>query len=106
MSESGEEMNEDEEDKDEMKKFNLNMEKISTYLEKLNLSDFIIILQSPKKLIYLNFISGLARGFGMAFGMTVLFALFIYIMSKLVGLPVVGSFIAKIVKIITIELKK
>lgn len=89
-----------------MKNDNKNIEIISTYLAKLNIFDYISLLQNPIKLIWLNFLSGLARGFGVGIGMTLLLALFLYTLHKSVDLPWIGIYIAKIVKIVQMELKK
>ncbi|MDH7573281.1 MAG: DUF5665 domain-containing protein [Clostridia bacterium] len=64
------------------------------------------LLHRPRRLIYVNFVAGLARGLGMAVGFTVLGALVLYILRLLVvlNLPGISSFIATIVRLVRQEL--
>lgn len=80
--------------------------RLSDILERVNFSAYMELLQKPGKVFILNFLFGAARGFGMALGMTLLFAIFIYSLSYLVDLPLVGKYIAVIVKVVHEELKK
>jgi len=70
-------------------------------LEKLKLADYLKHLNNIKRMMWVNFIGGLARGFGIAVGFTLLGALVLYILQKtfLNNLPVIGNIIADIVKI-------
>jgi len=54
--------------------------------------DYLQYLQSSKKILWTNFKAGLARGFGITVGMTLVVAVFIWILTKLVSLPVVGEY--------------
>jgi len=83
-------------------------EKISnlTYtLEKAQISDYVSLLENPKKLLYLNFLAGISRGLGMAIGFTLLGALAIYLLQKIVmlNLPLISDFIADIVRMVREE---
>ncbi|MGI6160483.1 MAG: DUF5665 domain-containing protein [Christensenellales bacterium] len=71
-------------------------------LEKLKLADYIEYLRHPGRLLWRNFLSGIARGFGMAVGFTLLGAMALYILQKaaILNLPVIGDFIADIVRIV------
>lgn len=89
-------------DNTEVKDLENRVEQIAFMLEKAKLGDYVSIMSKPKALLYYNFIGGLARGFGMAIGFTVLGAIAIYILSHsvLLNLPIIGGFIAEIVKIV------
>lgn len=82
------------------------LEKLSDVMERVNFSAYVELLHNPRKVFILNFLFGIARGFGMALGMTLLFTLFVYGLSYLVDLPLVGKYIALIVKMVQDELKK
>ncbi|MEQ2130336.1 DUF5665 domain-containing protein [Caldanaerobacter subterraneus KAk] len=71
-------------------------------MEKMKIADYVELMQSPYRLLWLNFIGGVARGFGIAVGFTILGAIIIYILQKLVvlNLPLIGNIIADIVKIV------
>ncbi len=78
------------------------LDKIALTLEKTKIVEYIDLINNRKKLIYVNFIQGLARGFGMAIGFTALGALFVYFLQLLIklNLPLIGDFITEIVKIV------
>ncbi|MBC7340204.1 MAG: hypothetical protein H5U04_10180 [Firmicutes bacterium] len=76
-------------------------------LEKSRLAEYLELLQRPGRLIYLNLLAGLARGLGMAIGFTILGAVVIWFLrsSFLVNMPVIGSWIAQLVRIVEMELR-
>ena len=83
------------------------IDELSVNMEKMGLAEYIEMLDSPRRLLYINFLMGLARGFGMAIGFTVLAAVVIWILQWLVvlNLPLIGDFIAEIVKLVQMELQ-
>ena len=78
------------------------VEKISLMLEKAKIGDYVTMMTRPKAMIFNNFIAGLARGFGMAIGFTILGALVLYLLRQavLLNIPIIGNFISEIVKIV------
>ena len=54
--------------------------------------EYLEYLQSGKRLLWLNFKAGVAKGFGVTIGMTVVVALFIWILTMLVDLPLIGAY--------------
>jgi len=82
------------------------IEGLSIQIEKLNLAEYLDLLRNPRRLIITNFLAGLARGFGMAVGFTLLGALLIYFLQYLMilRLPLIGDFIADIIRIVQYEL--
>lgn len=76
------------------------LDQLSIYMEKMKLAEYVNLLHNPKRLIWVNFIAGIARGFGIAVGFTLLGAIAIIILQRLVGLnlPLVGDFIAELVR--------
>jgi len=83
------------------------IDELSVNMEKMRMAEYIEMMNKPRRLLYLNFIMGLARGFGMAIGFTVLAALVLWFMQRLVvlNLPLIGDFIAEIVKLVQQELQ-
>lgn len=75
---------------------------LSHQLEKSKISEYVSLLDNPKKLLFLNFLAGTARGVGMAIGFTILGALVIYFLQKLVllNLPLISDFIADIIRMV------
>ncbi len=64
--------------------------------------DYVYFLEHPRKMLWANFVAGLARGFGIAVGFTILGAVAIYFLNIIVkiNLPYIGQFISEIVKIV------
>ena len=76
--------------------------KLADRLEAMRIAEYIDLLQKPSKVIYLNFVAGISKGLGIAVGATIVFALLIDLLSRLIvlNLPVIGDFIVQILHII------
>ena len=86
-----------------MKKvLNDNIEKLLYSLEKSNIEEIMNILGSKKEIAKRNFIAGIFRGIGIGVGVTIITAVIIYFLQKLVrlNLPIIGKYIYDIVEII------
>lgn len=81
--------------------------RLSRDLEKFNLAEYMSLLNNPRRYILVNFTGGVVRGLGFGLGATLLAALLIYIMQRLVvlNLPLIGDFIAELVRIVNEQLK-
>jgi len=81
---------------------------LAVNMEKMKLAEYVNLLENPYKLIYINFISGIARGVGIAIGFAILGAILVLILQRLavLNLPVIGDFIADLVKIVQSQLGK
>lgn len=82
------------------------IKELSMNIEKMKLAEYVDLLDNPARLLYINFISGIARGLGIAVGFAILGAIMVLILQKLVALnlPVIGNFIADLVKIVQLQL--
>lgn len=80
---------------------------LSLAMDKMNIAEYVEFLRNPKRIIFVNFLGGLARGFGIGIGATILAALFVIILSRIVQLniPIIGEFIAEIVKTVDSHMK-
>ena len=83
------------------------IEQLSLNLERMKLAEYVELLNRPWRLFYINFTSGLARGLGIAVGFTVLSAIVLIVLQRLMvlNLPGVSSFIAEIVHLVQLQLK-
>jgi hypothetical protein len=54
------------------------IDELSFNLERMKLAEYVELLNKPRRLLYINFISGLARGLGIAVGFTLLGALALF----------------------------
>lgn len=95
-------------EKERFKILNKKLNEISLNMEKFKLVDYVYYLEHPRKMLWANFLGGLSRGFGAAIGFTLLAALVIYILQRVVkwNLPVIGKFISEIVNIVESNLEK
>ncbi len=80
------------------------LEELSLHMEKMKLAEYVQLLENLPRLLWINFLTGVARGLGMAVGFTLLGALLLYFLGRLVNLPLIGSFIAEIVRIVQYQL--
>lgn len=83
------------------------IDEMSVNMEKLGIAEYLEMLKNPRRLFFINLWMGAARGFGMAIGFTVLAALVLYLLQKIIvlNIPVIGDFIADIVKIVQDQLQ-
>ena len=86
----------------ESKILNNSIEKLSNMLEEMNIHELIYILGSKKEIIFRNLCAGIFRGVGIGIGVTIISAMLVIILQKIVTLniPVIGEYIADIVDIV------
>lgn len=72
-----------------------------------NIADYVELYQRPSRLLWLNFLAGLARGFGIAVGFTVIGAIFLIVLARLaaLNLPIIGEFVADVARVVQNELR-
>lgn len=92
------------------KKENLILNKIDSLNNKLidsNFTDMIALLGDRKKLLITNLIAGISRGVGIGIGVTIITALLVFALQKIVTLniPVIGEYISDIVDIVEKQYK-
>lgn len=92
--------------KDFIEKKEEKLMQLAILMERLNLIDYLNLLNRPWRLMWTNFLGGVARGFGILVGASVIVLIFFYILRGLVNLPVIGNFIAEVVKIVQKQLYK
>ena len=78
------------------------LQKAADFSERMRLGDYLEAIQKPKRMLFLNFLFGVARGIGLAIGFTILGALIFYILNQLeiLNLPLIGDFITQLMKYI------
>jgi hypothetical protein len=54
--------------------------------------EYLEYLQSGKRIMWLNFKAGVAKGLGLTVGMTVVLGIFVWVLTMLVDLPIVGEY--------------
>ena len=78
------------------------LSKLASRLESMRVAEYMELLEKPGRLILINFIAGISRGLGIAIGATVVFALLLEGLRRLIlfNIPGIGSFIADVVRIV------
>ncbi|GGG89949.1 DUF5665 domain-containing protein [Paenibacillus radicis (ex Gao et al. 2016)] len=83
------------------------LNKIAIDMEKSQIADYVDLVHHPFKLIWRNVLAGTARGVGIAIGFTFFAATILYVLQILgaLNLPIIGDYIADIVRIVQIQLE-
>ena len=93
---------ENEKIKEKVNILTFSIDKLSEILEEGNFVELTYILGNKKEIIKRNFLAGIFRGIGIGIGVTVITAVLIILLQKIVTLniPVIGEYIADIVEIV------
>ena len=83
------------------------IERLAHDMDKAQIRDYVELMHKPLQLIWRNFLSGLSRGIGIALGFTFFAATIVWILQLLgaLNLPIVGDYIADIVRIVQRQLQ-
>jgi hypothetical protein len=83
------------------------IDRLARELDKARLREYVELNRRPWHLIWRNLLSGLSRGVGIALGFTFFAATIVWILQLLgkLNLPIVGDYIADIVRIVQRQLQ-
>ncbi|MNI26537.1 hypothetical protein D3C73_802390 [compost metagenome] len=97
-----------QDDKGILKEINSKVSGLVANIERTQIADYVQLMNSPRRLIWTNLLAGIARGVGIALGFTVFAATIAYLLQLLgaLNLPIVGDYIAEIVKQVQFQLKR
>jgi len=81
--------------------------KIAVDMERAQIAEYVDLLNRPFSLIWRNLLAGTARGVGIAIGFTFFAATILYVLQLLgaLNLPIIGDYIADIVRIVQHQLE-
>lgn len=76
------------------------VERIANHLERAQIAEYVQLLNSPRRLVLTNLLSGISRGVGIAIGFTMFSATIVYVLRQLgaLDLPIIGHYIAELVE--------
>ena len=77
-------------------------EHLAQRLELMHLEAYLRYVHDWRKRLFFDFLSGIARGVGFSLGFSVLGALLLYLLRNIAlsNLPVIGKFLAELVRIV------
>ncbi|VBB06180.1 Hypothetical protein LUCI_1396 [Lucifera butyrica] len=81
------------------------MEKLVHHLETMRIAEYVELMERPARVIFLNFVAGISRGLGIAIGATLIFAIMLEFLRRLILLhiPGIGNFIAEVMHIVEMK---
>lgn len=84
------------------KKINEKIDDINQKLDKSRIIEISYIIGSKKEIIKRNLLAGISKGVGIGIGITIISAVLVYILQKIIRLniPILGDYIADIVSIV------
>ncbi|MCX7568368.1 DUF5665 domain-containing protein [Tumebacillus sp. DT12] len=82
------------------------IERLAVHMERAQFAEYVKLMQRPKRMIMLNLVGGIARGVGVGLGVTVILSVLLILLHELalLNLPLIGDFIARIVKIVEAQM--
>ena len=91
-----------EEQAEQVRAVTREVDRIAKIVERMNLGDYLGLLKHPGRLLWLNFLAGLARGLGTILGATVLVSLIIAVAHHIIAshLPGVGNFFQDLIQLL------
>ncbi|MFC4808310.1 DUF5665 domain-containing protein [Paenibacillus sp. GCM10023250] len=83
------------------------LETLTAQMERTQIADYVQLLNRPFSLFWRNALGGLSRGVGIAIGFTVIASTILYLLQVLgaLNLPIIGDYIADIVRIVQHQLE-
>jgi hypothetical protein len=100
----------DDKERTLLEKLNASIEKLSGHFEKATIQDYLRYVGNPWKVLFTNLLAGIMRGFGLAIGATIILAVIMIVLTKvlshLITLPFVGKEIAQLVTMVNGYLKE
>ncbi len=81
----------------QVRQVNERMDKIAMFLEDIRLADVIQNYTAPRKLLFINFLAGLARGLGLTIGTAIILAILGWLFAQVESVPIIGDYIQQII---------
>lgn len=84
------------------RELNNKIDKLNQTIEKSNLLEITYLIGNKKQIFIRNFFAGIARGVGIGIGVTLITAVLIYILQRIIllNIPIIGDYITDIVQIV------
>ena len=84
----------------EIDKVNARLSFFERLARQYNLLDVLMSINNPRRLLWLNFIAGVARGLGLTVGTAIILGILFFILKSFVSLPIIGEYIGDLIDFI------
>lgn len=77
-------------------------EQLTRTMEKTRIAEYVEYLNHPARLLWTNFLIGIARGLGSTLGLAIVLAIILYILQKVImlNLPVLSDFTSRFIQMV------
>lgn len=77
-------------------------EQLTRTMEKTRIAEYVEYLNHPARLLWTNFLIGIARGLGSTLGLAIVLAVILYILQKVImlNLPVLSDFTSRFIQMV------
>lgn len=77
-------------------------EQLTRTMEKTRIAEYVEYLNHPGRLLWTNFLIGIARGLGSTIGLAIVLAVVLYILQKVItlNLPVLSDFTSRFIQMV------
>lgn len=84
------------------RKLSKQIDELNKAMQVANITEIVAILGNKKKMFLRNVWAGIGRGIGIGIGVTIITAIIVYALQKIVmlNIPVIGNYISDIVDIV------
>lgn len=73
------------------------IEELAEMVKRLRSESYLQVIDNKRKFLWYNFLTGAAKGLGFVVGSTLLLALFLWVASQLLSVPVIGEWVADVI---------
>lgn len=83
------------------------LELLASRMEMMRIDAYLCYATDWKRRLWMDFLSGIARGVGFSIGFTLLGALILFLLKNvaMANLPIIGKFVAELVRIVETNLR-
>lgn len=87
------------------KRIKKKVEDLSRKVENSKIEEYVLLMGDTKMLLWKNFISGIAKGIGTGIGFTILGAIVLLILRRVVllNIPIIGRYLKDILDIVEVS---
>ena len=84
------------------KKIQKQLEEMNRKLEAIKFNEYVELMGNTRKLLWKNFMAGIFKGIGSAIGFTILGAVVLFLLQKIVllNIPIIGKYLKDILDIV------